>query len=92
MSGFAINRAFNVGTLAIIRDKTRVMEGGVIKGWTVVQRRRVRVGAVFSAIEGTEIEVIISKASLGLLSVVILLVSSLVGRMVSQEDRISEGF
>lgn len=87
-----MNRAFSTGTLAIIRDKTRAMDGGVIKGRIIIQRRRVRVGAVFSAIEGTGMEVIISEASLGLLMVVMGLVLSVMGRMVSQEDRVSEGF
>lgn len=91
MSGFSINRAFSIGTLAIIRDKTRAIEGGVIKGLITIQRRWVRVGAVFSAIEGTGVETIITRASLGLLMVVMGLVSSVMGKMVSQEDRVSEG-
>lgn len=86
-----MNRAFSIGTLAVIRDKTRAMEGGVIKGLIIIQRRRVRVGAVFSVIEGTGMGVIIPRVSLGLLMVVMGSVSSVMGGMVSQEDRVSEG-
>lgn len=80
------NKAFSVGTLAIIREKTREMAGGVIKGWMVVQRRRVKVGAVFLGVE--VMAGVIPKISLSLPGVLIL---SVVGRAVSHEDQVSEG-
>lgn len=72
----------------------REIEGGVIKGWVIVQRRQVRVGAVLSVLGGVGVGIEISRVSLGLLimlTMVMLLVSS-VGRVVSHEDRASDGF
>lgn len=75
MPGISTNRAFSVGTLAITREKMREIEGGVIKGWIIVQRRHVRVGAVLSVLGGVGVEIEISMVSLGLLIMVMLLIS-----------------
>lgn len=70
--------------LAIIKERMREIEGGVIKGLINVQRRRVRVGAVLSVLGGVRVEITISGASFGLLIVVMVLVSSMDGRVASE--------
>lgn len=74
MLEISTNRAFSVGTLATTREKMREIEGGVIKGWIIAQRREVRVGAVLSVLGGVGVWIEISRVSLGLLIMVMLLV------------------